>query len=405
MQALETLSKPDLLSRARQHYFSLGVDDGAANLCQSNFQFGLAKIHFAQNRLGITPNATFVATPDETISRNTARWRSGYGYGGKLVWGDPHDPLIFIDAKPNACGMLVGGLDEIPRPTNIIKNINRILSSEIYIDNIKLKWDFKKGNHFIDVFETDHRAMELGDFPQYMFIIHGSVPELQAETEKGVGLYYDKSETLKDMAKKINTPFGPLLYLDGTDANDYLEFFEYAKVFAAQKRIKAAEQLFGQFEIISNPMHQGLISFTELLLGAQHISEDSAHIFPVALRGDLPAFLIKSKPNLTPEQIEILGFEKRAQKLDVFDRLTDFNAVPHGGGYAFLHISKVMEVREIDHERFFICEQENENGISIMNDPSAIEFSYRGKKIINKILDLDLGKVVAKLYPRFVLKI
>ena len=139
MQPISSLSKVELLHRAKSFYFSLGVEDGASSLCRWNFKYGLAKIHYAQELLGKEPNATFISTPDETISRNKIRWQNGYGYGGKLTWGDDKDPLIFIDTKPNACGMLVGGLETLPEPSEIIQNINKIIQKEVFIDNIQIQ--------------------------------------------------------------------------------------------------------------------------------------------------------------------------------------------------------------------------------------------------------------------------
>ncbi len=405
MQNVLTSSKEELLTYAKKHYFSLGVDDGASSLCKKNFQYGLAKLHFSQESLGMEANASFISTPDETISRNKKRWESGYGYGGKLTYGDKKDPLVFVDVKPNACGMLVGGLNELPDPYKIISKINKIVSTDIYIDNIKLKWDFKKGNHFIDIFETNKTSAGNFSVPDYMFVIHGSVPELRTETEKGVGLYYDASKTLYEMTKSINTPFGKTFYLDGTNAKEYFKFFEYAKWFAAEKRKKVAELLFGKYELISNPMHQGLHSYGEVLLGAQHITGDPKKIFPVALRSDLPLYLISALPNLTDEQIDDLGFENRAKKFGILDHLQNFNVLPHGGGYALPHINSVRKVVEIDNERYFVCEQEVEEGITIFSDVTETQYIYRGKKIINKIEELNLGQVKVKLHPKFVLKI
>lgn len=405
MQTITTLSKNDLLNRSKKYYFSLGVDDGAASLCQANFAYGLAKLHYSQEKIGIEPNATFISTPDETITRNAIRWASGYGYGGKLTTGDPNDPIIFVDAKPNVCGMLVGGLDALPDPDTIIKNINKVLNTEMYLENLKLEWDYKKSNHFIDVFETKPTEDTTFQFPPYMFIIHGSLPELRKETDKGPGLYYDASKTLKAMCKVIDTPFGKTYYLDGTNAKDYLQFYMTAKRLAAKKRVIAAELLFGKFNIISNPVHQGLLSYSEMLLGAQHISEEVRKIFPVALRSDLPSYLISALPNLTEEQIDNLGFENRAKKHGVLSHLENFNVLPHGGGYTLPHISNVTKVLEIDGERFFVCEQENEDATIIFSEVSSTQFLYRGKKIIKRIQDLTLGRIEAKLVPKFILKI
>ncbi|MCP4760480.1 MAG: hypothetical protein GY870_01785 [archaeon] len=404
MTASMQISKEDLLNRAKKHFFSMGVDDGAASLCKSNFRYGLAKIHYAQDHLGIEPNATFISTPDETISRNKQRWYSGYGYGGKLNWNSKPEKLIFIDTKPNACGMLVGGLDEIPQPEDIIKKMNTMLTEDSFIDGLKINWDYQKGNHFIDVFKTKPVNTDK-IYPRYMFIIHGSSPELRSETEKGIGLYYDKSKVLMNMSKKIKTPFGPILYIEGDDAKNYLNDFRYAKWFAAEKRKLAAEKIFGHFSIISNPMHQGLIDYNEFLLGAQHITQDPNKLFPLALRSDLPAYLISTLPNLTDDQIEELGFEHRAKDLGVIDRLRHFDTIPHGGGYSLPHINRVESVKEIDYKRYFVCEQEAEESVQIFDDPGQIQFSYRGKKIVHKIEDLNLGTVKVKLMPKFILKV
>ncbi len=399
------LPREDALLRAKRHYFSLGVDDGAASLCKSNFRYGLGKIHHAQEELGMDPNGTFISTPDETISRNVRRWQSGYGYGGKLTWGSKKDSLIFVDVKPNGCGMLVGGIQELPEPSEIITNINQILQKEIFIDNIPIQWDFKKGNHFIDVLEVDQKGENHEKYPPYMFVIHGSVPELRKVTEKGPGLYYDKSPELMDMCKSMTTQFGDIFYLDGTNAKDYFKFFMYAKWYAAEKRRKAAEMVFGKFKEISNPMHQGLLSMGEMLLGAQHITENPKKLFPVALRSDLPMYLVTALPNLTDDQIDDVGFLNRAEKLEVLPHLKDFNALPHGGGYKLPHINRVKDVLVIENDRYFICEQKNEDAITIFSDVAETQFLYRGKKIINKIEDLALGKVELKMHPKFVLKI
>ena len=403
------LGKKEMLMRSKKHYFSLGTGDGAANLTQANFQYGLAKMHFAQEELGVEPNAHFISTPDETISRNENRWNSGYGYGGKLTWGDPNDPLIFIDTKPNACGMLVGGLDEMPEPEELIHNVHDTINKDIFIDDVKIKWDYQKGNHFIDVFETvipeNAKNGKWSKLPPYMFIMHGSAPELRKPSEKGPGLYYDDSSVLQDMMKTIDTPFGPIHYLDGSNAKEYLRYFNFVNEFANQKRVEGAKNLFGKFTNITNSMHQGMISYSELLIGAQHISQNEENIFPVALRSDLSAYLVSINPSLTDEVIEDLGFEKRAKSNGIIKNLKNFDCVPHGGGYKLPNILRVIEVKEIDGDRYFVCEQKNEESLSILSSVRESQFIYRGKKIIEKTEKYKLGTVQAKLIPKYIIKV
>ena len=397
------IGKTELLKRAARHFFSTGLGDGASYLCRENMKYGLATIHMVQEKFGLDPNATFVSTPDETITRNLTRWKAGFGYGGKLVWGSGTDKLIILDTKPNACGMLVGGLDEVTEPKELIEQIHSV-KKDFYVNDIKIDWDFCKGNHFIDLFKVVNESLEL-DLPEYAFIIHGSVPELRGETEKGLGLYFDKSESLKERSKVIETKFGNLHVLVDSDAEEYFKFYQYADFFAKKKRKMVAEAIFGKFQEICNVTHQGLLNCNELLLGCQNIKNQSASVFPIALKADLPAFLMKGIDNLGDEIIEVLGFAKRAEKLGVIDRLRNANILPHGGGYAFNDFLNVREVIEINDKRYFVLDMQTDVGHKICSDVREMEFGYRGKTVVLRTVELRLGEILARLIPQYIIKI
>ncbi len=184
------LSKEDLLKRANEFIFSSGLNDGASKLCKANMKYGLAQFHLIQEKYGFEPKATFISSPDETISRNNFRWNSGLGYGGRLNWGEGDDKLIFLNIKPNCCGLLVGGLEDLPDPYDIIKKIDSVKSTELYYDDALINWDYGVSNHFINCFET--KNLSDTNFPPYMFMIHGSAPEFRAD-KYGIGLYIDTS--------------------------------------------------------------------------------------------------------------------------------------------------------------------------------------------------------------------
>jgi len=82
------MNKEQILRNAKNHCFFIGLNDSGSELCKANTVYGIAGIHCIQNQLGVSPNATFISTPDMTITRNTGRWKSGFGYGGKIS-GDP----------------------------------------------------------------------------------------------------------------------------------------------------------------------------------------------------------------------------------------------------------------------------------------------------------------------------
>ncbi len=396
--------KDELLTRAEAHIFSTGLRDGATHLCRVNMKYGLAKIHWVQERLGLKSDATFISTPDMTISRNAARWKSGFGYGGKVTWGDGDLELVILDAKPNTCGMLVGGLDRLPDSSELVYKINKLKDRKEEIDGIEIQWDFHISNHFIDLFWVK----PLGEvkFSEYVFIIHSAARELRGDNRKGFGFYYDRSQILRDMAERFDTPFGPLHVLTSSRAKEYYEFYCYAEEYSKQKRILAAEALFGEFELVSNEAHQGLVNMNEILLGCHLLDEkDPECVFPFVLRADLPAYLVKGKPNLGENDIEALGFTRRAKAVGVYNRLKKANIIPHGAGYSLPDLLDVCRVLEYDDHRYFEVDLLNDRGKEVLSDVREIPYTYRGRQVVLKTLELNMCELVAKLLPRYVLKI
>lgn len=409
-KSFDELSKEEMLKRAKGHIFSTGLSDSANILCNENMRYGLAKLHCTQYSLGLEPDATFIGAPDSTVSRNMTRWQHGFGYGGKISWGDGKEKLVVLDPMPNACGMLVGGLDELPNMNQLLEKINTINAQEDTIDGITIKWDFAVGNHFIDLFEVKLLSLDF-DFPfEYTFIIHSSAPELTGDndTKYGLGLYHHKSKILQEMAEIVKTPFGDMRILTGDNAEKYLEFYHYTESFSKRKRLKAAKYLFGEFREITNPVHQGLLNMNEIMLGVQNIKDSSAGgLFPIALRPDIPAYLVQGEENFSEDAVEYLGFSKRADKYGVQHRLLNANILPHGGGYMFPQIVGVNRVIETSSGiRYFVTElSSGVEAEKIFATPRELQFSYRGRQVVLRTLELGLGAVVARLVPKIVLKI
>ena len=401
---IQKSDKSVILERAKRHYFSLGVGDGCSYLCRYNMRYGLSKIHWAQEQLGMEPNATFISSPDESVTRNSIRWENGMGYGGKLSWGGGESKTIFLDSMPNACGMLVGGLKESIDPKILIERIHKIENEAHFIDDVEIQWDFGKSNHFIDIFSI--KKIAVSGLPDYAFIIHCGSPELKGDNAKNIGLYYYRSQFLKDVSKEIETPFGISRVLIDNDAEEYMKSYQNADEFVKRKRILAADLIFGDYETITNPNHQALINYNEHILGTHDTTDPLTNgIFPIALRSDLHAYLMKGLKNLDKEVIEAVGFTKRANELGVYNRLTNANLLPHGGGYAFKHLSNIIDVIETENKRYFIVDMQSDVGTKILSNVRDIEFTYRGKEVVIKTLELMLGEPFAKLVPIYILKI
>jgi len=298
--------------------------------------------------------------------------------------------------------MLVGGLEKYPDEKKLLEKVEIFQKKKSFVNKIKVKWDFSKGNHFIEIFSV--KPMIEVEVSPYVFVIHGSASELRENSPFAWGLYYDKSPALKKEADCVNTPFGSLPILEGKKAKRYFELYQFADVFAKQKRELVAKGLFGDYQLISNETHQGLLNYNEILLGAHYINGKSK-LYPLTLRADLPAYLLKGHKNLRPESIESLGFGKRARKLGVYQRLRQANLIPHGGGYTFPQLLSVEEVYEIGGKRYFKADAANDRGKQIIFDVRDIPFIYRGREVALRLLELELGEIAAKLIPLYVIKV
>ncbi|MFX0211897.1 MAG: hypothetical protein ACFFDT_38330, partial [Candidatus Hodarchaeota archaeon] len=224
------------------------------------------------------------------------------------------------------------------------------------------------------------------------------------------GLYHYKSKRLQEMAETLQTPFGDIHYLTGNDAIQYFDFCNYSGSFSQKRRLIAANHLFGDnLKVITNTNHQGLLTMNEILLGSQNTRDKSSNgLFPLAVRADLPAYLMYGKRNFNEDAIEYLGFSKRADRYGVKHRLLNADIIPHGGGYMFPQLLEVVNVyRTKNGTRYFACDMASGpvDTQQIMDTPKEIQFVYRGRQVVSRTQELGLGTVVAKLIPKMVLKV
>ncbi|MFQ5649822.1 MAG: hypothetical protein ACE5IY_07760 [bacterium] len=399
------MGKNRQLDDAAQFIFHTRPLDVGAELCLENMKYGLAKMHYVQQQLALPPSATFITSPDVTVTINSYRWQSGFGYGGKLAWGDGDTQLMFLDTKPNCCGMFVGGLEKLPSKETLIRRSVRMKDEQCEVDGIKIKWNLEKGNHFVDVFEV--RPLESGlKLPPYAFMAHTSGSELKKESHLGPGLYIDSSKTLRQWAETVDTPFGPMHILTGDRATAYWQFYQVAEAFAQKRRNRAAELLFDEFIPLANANHQGLVDMNTIALGINTWTEHSGEFLaPLALRPDLPAYLCRGVQNYSVRMLEKLGWRERAQRLGVEHRLLNANMLPHGAGYNYPGWKSVLRVHEIDGRRFFEVKSRKGQGSEIITDLRNVPYEYRGKEILSQTVELELGRPVAELIPIYVLKI
>lgn len=397
------------LTRAREHCFMGGVDDSGMRLCAANVPYGIAKIHAVQEQLGLPADATFVASPDATITRNNVRWNQGFGYGGVYTWtGDFH----VLDLKINACGMMVGALPQFPELADLQEKLHTFEEHGLTFNGINIESDLTERNHFVDVFEvSDDDAYEAPpDDARYWFIMHSSGHEHRDKTERGVGLYWDVSEELNRMARVCETQWGTLRILEGDAVDEWFAFYNQVQEFNHRRRERVAEHLFGEHRSVINATHQGLVrGYNRANVGCYTFDDDAEGIdrmFPLTLSADLPAFLVRGKNNFTENTIERMGWSDRVHKYGLADRIKGTNLLPHGGGYTYSNFRGVARVIENGpDQRLFELEPTDPNSEPIrIEAPRDLEFAYRGLEVKDHMERLELGEAVVRLDLKYVLE-
>jgi len=379
------------LERARGRGFFFDVDDAAARLCRANTAFGLAKLHWLQEQLGVEPDATYVSTPDSTVTRNIDRWTSGFGYGGAFEWSGRIMPL---ELKPNCCGMLAAGLDEVPSIDEVNRTIARLAETTIPVDNVAAQWDMHRGNHFINLYQVADPSVTSGH--PYLIIMHSSGSEFRGPNPRGPGLYMSaEGEGLSAIAEHLETPFGSIAFLRDGAADDYVAQVAMVDTFAKHRREAYVRHIFGDAaDVLFNETHQGLDGAGRMLLGCYSTRSIRTPWVPVTLRPELPAYLISAEDVYSDAALEEAGVRERAQVQGCIDRVRGADLLPHGGGYAFPEADGLpVEVVEDGASRRFRFGQDG----AWFDHVRALPYAYRADEVVHKLRSLGAGRVVTKL--------
>jgi hypothetical protein len=395
---IKEMSGKKLLEYAGERIFSLGLRDLAHAVSHRNMLYGLGKMLYVSNE-----DVFCVFGPDATITRNKKRWTSGFGYGGVIKWFE--EGIIFPEMRPNGCGMVLAKLEELPERRELLEGIARLNEEGLELEGFEIKPDFGKGNHFFEIYkalEVSPEVQKTMSSPYYA-ILHCSSPERKGEIYGKV----DEGEWMK-------TPLGRISILADSAAKEYLRLWEDYDSFCKKRRAAIVKEVLEDSEVILDKIHQGLSGMNEIRLGCYNtmdMSGDSS-LFPIALRWDMPVYIMKGNPNLSEEAIARMGFRERAERLELLEELRGINILPHGGGYEISIPYTEVEVIQQGEDRFFILKESkidqkitSRYGEIAFTNPRELPFNYRGKDVIEKTMEYDLGKLMAKLQPMITLKV
>ena len=97
---------------------------------------------------------------------------------------------------------------------------------------------------------------------------------------------------------------------------------------------------------------------------------------------------------------------ERGENLELLELLMNAYILPHGGGYDFRDVKDVLDVLEYKDQRYFVTTlKSNISRLKIIRNVGELQFEYRGRDIVLKTLQLDLGDIIARLNPLFSLKL
>lgn len=387
-------SGEQLLKSAEERVFFLGIKDLTSAVSHRNMLYGLGKMLYV-----LEEGAFCVFGPDATITRNKGRWTSGFGYGCVIRWLD--DNIIFPEMRPNGCGMALVGLKERPQQDDLLEGIERLNEEGLFVEGIEIKPDFGKGNHFFEIYKTLEVSSEVSKIlsSEYYAILHCSSPERK-----------DEIYGMIDQGEWVETPLGRISVLFDSTAKEYMKLWEDYRLFCKKRRQAIMKEVLGDGEVILDKTHQGLTSMNEIRLGCYDTG--NGDIFPIALRWDMPVYIMKGNPNLSVDVIDRMRFKKRAEKTGLLEELKDVNILPHGGGYKIKIPYNEVEVAQKKDSRFFILKESrtkkkiiSKYGEIIFTNPRELPYDYRGRHVIEKTLEYGLGKPMAKLQPVKTLKV
>ena len=394
---MKRLVAKNILKKAENNIYSFGCGDASDKVSRINARFGLGKIIYSLDKINVnTAGVICVFTPDGGITRNKERWQSGFSYGCFIRWPDVNECgklLAFPQIKPNACGMLVAQINKIPKIKTLCNRLHDIEKEGLKVESDKLKLNVGVSNHFIEVCKVKESKTTKVPQSANFAIIHTSPSEFKSEL-------YDFIKWHEAGGQWIETPFGKFLVLEDESAEKYLKKYYEIEAFSIKKRLLLAKKLFGDIKVISNPTHQGLYGRNEARLGVYKVR--SKELYPVAFRWNLEVYLVKPTSNISIDVLKDQGIFQKAVDSGHLDILASADMLPHGGGYHIPFPANGWKVMKNGRKRLYM-NSVNGNDF-VFSSPSEIPYFYRGLKVADKIDNLKLGTVVAKLKQLYTLK-
>lgn len=366
-------SRADLLAAAKGLIYLSHEPDTSAKLATQNLMYGLGRILFALQEIDPGATAAFLGAPDFTITRTATRWKSGFAYGGVLVLRNSTRAIVFPELRPNTCGTTVGLLKNDLQPREFVRRV-----SSRSRNSGQPEWDYSRRNHFVNLYRSSVHARQA-------FVIHGCPSWIKSDSAAGPGLNIDYSKFWQIRADRIESPLGDVAVLTDDDALSYWHNYLRCDAISKKERRELASALFGDYDLLSESTHEGMLCPTLYNKGC-HVAKNHSDQFPVLTAPGSNVFVVTAPGTKRPGGTSELPVGCVA-------------VIPHGTGYDLPLPSSELECW--DHEEsgpLFVFRGPN-GGISVYADFSHTPYAYRSSNLVQVWATAGYFLIVDTLEP------
>ncbi len=235
---------------AKKSIIDLSTHDATSMIALERGYVGITRILICLHEIGvINGQCKMIALPDFTYTKHADRWQAGFPYGCVITIDSKGMPFIPIDFRPNCCGVLMAEMTSLQYDLHELKQkLNSILLAHKEFNTS----DFKRGNHFIGIYEAGQK---------YYLLVHGSLDYVKSL------LYLERNKTLLNKVRYRNILGSRFNYLIDNDAEIYYADYLRCETLTMQFREILAQELFPDSKVIFNRTHEGFHSMDTIFLG------------------------------------------------------------------------------------------------------------------------------------------
>ncbi len=298
-----------------------GLDDNSAVLAREILKRGTSNLEYVLQKVCGGNDFIYVACPDFSISLRQRRLILGLPIGGYVRWNVDYR-FFPLELDVNSCGVHVLELgtefDEDAFQNALFSLKESLDKKELVLEEITLKWNFSRRNHFINVYKSEEGI--------YYMVAHSSGETTLFDWENLHRLFDVKHIELNGR----NMP-----YILGNDVDQYYATAKVENEFFFKRHAFLFDILLGKgkYKTVYADQHFGMINQGEILMGCSKLSPNT--VFPLLTRPfeDLVVAKISNPPQSVVEATSGFALVPHGLGMTVPKEITDIAPSQHGEGY------------------------------------------------------------------------